>query len=86
MRKILGWLLVILGIGGGGYIVLVGIGFSSIYLMGFLGTGGNEGGDELGFMLLLTLVTAVIAWGLTRLGLWLLKSRGRDEPSNGVTP
>lgn len=73
MRRTLGIVLIALGAGGGGYAVLVGASFTAVYLMGYVGTGGNEAGRELVVMACVTVVAALLAWGLVRLGRRLMR-------------
>ena len=74
IRRGLGILLIVLGVGVGGYAVLVGLMFTGVYLMGYIGTDGREAGRELVFMAGTTVVAAILAFVLVRLGRWLQRS------------
>ena len=73
MRRLLGTVLIVLG-AGGGYAVLVGLMFTGVYLMGYVGTEGTEAGRELVWMSIATAVAAVVAFLLVRLGQRLRRS------------
>jgi hypothetical protein len=68
MQRFFGTLLIIAGAGLGAWSLLVGGSFLAILLMGFIGTGGREAGDQLAFMALLTVAGVSAGYGLLRLG------------------
>lgn len=69
----LGKLITILGWGCMAWFGLVGGSFSSIYLIGFIGTAGREAGDELGLVGGITLAGVAAGWLLKKLGTSLSK-------------
>ena len=75
MRRILGILLQLVGWGAAAYCGLAGLAFCGVYLMGFIGTGGREGGGELLVMLGLTAACVGVGYGLARLGTYLARPR-----------
>ncbi|MEQ8262297.1 hypothetical protein [Pseudohaliea sp.] len=68
MQRFLGTLLIIAGAGLGAWSLLVGGSFVGLLLMGFIGTGGREAGDQLAVMALLTVAGVGAGYGLLRLG------------------
>lgn len=77
--RFLGYLLIIVGAGAGGYVGLVGLSFSAVYLMGFIGTAGREAGGELATMLILTFGVIIVSWLMVKLGM-KLKSFSSGKP------
>lgn len=61
LLQILGWGLAIWSVG-------VGLSFSAIFLMGFVGTGGREAGDQLVVMLLMTFVGFACGYVIAKFG------------------
>lgn len=56
----------------------LGLPFTGVFLMGFLGTGGREAGRELALFLPLTLGACGLGWALIRAGRWLRPSAPRE--------
>lgn len=79
MRRILGILLQLVGWGAAAYCALGGLAFCGIYLMGFIVTGGREGGGEFLVMLVLTAACVAVGYGLARLGAYLARPRAAQE-------
>lgn len=75
MRRIPGILFQLVGWGLVAWCGFVGLAFCGIYLMGFIGTGGREGGGEFLVMLGLTAACVGVGYGLARLGAYLARSR-----------
>lgn len=75
MRRPIGILLIILGTLCGAWCAVVGGSFSAVYLMGYIGTGGNEAGRELAFMSGATVAGVAIGHCTARLGMWLNRPR-----------
>ena len=72
--RLLGLLLLLMGIALLVAGLAIGVPFSSIYLMGFVGTGGREAGRELAMFLPATLACCGIGIGLIKLGKTLRRS------------
>lgn len=51
-----------------GWLAMVGLSFSGVYLMGFIGTGGREAGPELAGALVIALLGVASTWWVLRLG------------------
>lgn len=79
MRRPIGILLIILGVAGGAWCGVVGGSFSVVYLMGYIGTDGNEAGRELAFMSTATVLGIAFGWLLVRLGIRLKSSARTDD-------
>jgi hypothetical protein len=79
MQRFFGTLLIIAGAGLGAWSLLVGGSFLAILLMGFIGTGGREAGDQLAVMALMTAAGVAAGYLLLRLGRRLAPPRTRDE-------
>lgn len=79
MQRFFGTLLIIAGAGLGAWSLLVGGSFLAILLMGFIGTGGREAGDQLAVMALMTAAGIVAGYLLLRLGRRLAPPRTGDE-------
>ena len=79
MRRIVGVLLQLAGWGAAAWCGLVGLAFCGVYLMGFIGTGGREGGGELLVMLGLTAACVAVGYGMARLGGYLARPRAAQE-------
>ncbi len=78
MRRVAG---IVLAFAGGAlalFSLVAGSAFSVILLMGFLGTGGREAGDQLAFMLVSTVLGFAIGYAIMKAGRWL--ARG-ERPS-----
>lgn len=71
MLGFMGYLLIIPGVGVGGYCSLAGLSFSAGYLMGFIGTAGRKAGGELATMLMQTFGLIFVSWLLVKLGMKL---------------
>lgn len=68
MKRTLGVLLQVLGYGFAAWAGLVGLGFSSILLMGYIGTSGREAGVQLAWTSAATVVSVLVGYGLGRVG------------------
>ena len=53
--------------------VAIGVPFTGIYLLGFIGTGGREAGRELFMFLPVTLLAGGVGFGLLKVGQGLLR-------------
>jgi hypothetical protein len=76
---------VLLLVGGallGGWCAMVGLSFSAILLMGFIGTGGREAGGPLAAALAFTVVGCTIGWLLFRAGRRLERASASPAKSN----
>lgn len=71
MRKIIGRIIQYLGWLGAAWFGVAGGGFSAIYLMGFIGTGGREAGNELVFALIVTTVGVAVGLLIGKFGKWM---------------
>ena len=78
MRRSLGLLLMVAGWSAAAWCGVVGLMFSSVYLMGYLGTRGNEAGSELVGMLGMTAAAVTVSLLVARLGSYLRKPRPTD--------
>lgn len=73
MRRVIGRILLVLGWVCAGWFGVVGGSFTSVYLLGFVGTGGREAGDELMLVGGLTLLGVFVGWALIKVGSRLAK-------------
>lgn len=84
--NLIGNLLIILGWGLAIWSTGVGLSFSGILLMGFVGTGGREAGGQLFVMLLLTAAGFTIGYLVAKCGKLLVhnkkESAGHDESNH----
>ena len=71
MRRSVGLLLMVAGWSAAAWSGVVGLSFSGVYLMGYIGTRGNEAGSELVWMLGFTVVAVTVSLLLARLGSYL---------------
>ncbi len=76
MKQLIAILLIVLGFGFAAWAGLVGLAFSGVYLMGYIGTSGREAGSELLWMLLYTTVAVTVGVAIGQLGRWLNRKRG----------
>ncbi len=76
MKNLIAVLLIVLGFGFAAWAGLVGLAFSGVYLMGFIGTSGREAGSELLWMLLYTTVAVTVGIAIGQLGRWLNRKCG----------
>jgi hypothetical protein len=79
MRKVFAYILQIVGWGCVAWFGIVGGGFSAIYLLGFIGTGGREAGGELFGVLIITAVGIMIGFVFAKLGKRLLDYEKKYE-------
>lgn len=71
--RLIGKFLYIIGWGLAVLSAVIGLSFSGIFLMGFLGTGGREAGEELAVMLFFTVTGFAIGYAIAKLGKWLIQ-------------
>ena len=64
----------------------LGLPFTGVFLIGFLGTGGREAGRELALFLPLTLIACGIGLALIRVGRWLRPPPPRPAPNPPAVP
>ncbi|MFT3754888.1 MAG: hypothetical protein QM769_02900 [Pseudoxanthomonas sp.] len=86
MRRYLGIFLVVLGVLGASWCGLVGGSFTAVYLLGYIGTNGNEAGRELAFMASATIVGIVIGCLIAGLGIRLNSQAGTRRHIFDVRP
>ena len=79
--RFLGLLLLIVGVLMLTAGLALGLPFSGVFLVGFIGTGGREAGRELALFLPLTLIACGLGLALIRVGRWL-----RPPPLRPVPP
>jgi hypothetical protein len=75
---LIGKLLLFLGWGLAIFSAVIGLSFSGVFLMGFVGTSGREAGGELAGMLLFTAIGFTIGYVVAKLG----KSLAQNKESN----
>ena len=75
---LIGKLLLLLGWGFAICSTAIGLSFSAVFLMGFVGTGGREAGGELAGMLLFTVVGFTIGYVVAKFG----KSLSQNKKAN----
>ncbi|MFT3806648.1 hypothetical protein [Arenimonas sp.] len=75
MRRPIGITLMIVGYALGAWVGFVGLSFSGVYLMGYLGTDGKEGREVL-VLPWVTLGAVIVCWLLARLGRFLARNPG----------
>ena len=71
MKRAIGILLIILGVACTAWCAVVGGSFTGVYLLGYIGTDGNEAGRELAYMASFTVAGIVVGILITRLGMKL---------------
>lgn len=83
--NLIGKLLFFLGWGLAIWSTGVGLLFSAIFLVGFVGTGGREAGDQLVVMLLLTGAGFTVGYLIAKFGTILTKNKKESTKHNGST-
>lgn len=76
--RIIGILLLIAGCGLAIWSAVVGLSFAGIFVVGFVGTSGNEYGRELTGMLLLTGIGTVSGYIIAKIGKALTQKKKRN--------
>ena len=79
MRKIAGRIVQFLGWLCAAWFGFVGGSFSVVYLMGFIGTGGREAGEELVLALFVTVAGFAIGLAIAKFGNWVATYDSRFE-------
>lgn len=72
--RLIGAILLMVGWGLAIASAVIGLSFSAIFLIGFVGTGGREAGGELAGMLAFTVIGVAAGYALAKLGASLKKA------------
>lgn len=85
-RELFGYVLGVIGALGLVFSGLCTVSFGGIALLGFIGSGGREGGDYLAAVFMMGVLPMVVFWFLLKIGRGLVGGRAAAEPAPEAAP